>query len=294
MTSVPFLKGHGTGNDFVLLPDHDASRFGPSLDPATVRGLCDRRRGIGADGVIRIVRAAALATSEPRPAVWFMDYRNADGSLAEMCGNGIRVLVRHLLQAGLVDPAAATVAIGTRAGTLSVAVRPDGDLSVDMGPPRPGLSGPRVEVEHPAVSGPGTAVAMPNPHAVVPVADLDAVGALLAAPQVRPSLLFQQGTNVEFVQRLSGDHLRMRVWERGVGETQSCGTGVCAAAWVAMQDDARNGMREAVGDAQVTYRVDVPGGTLHVTRDETGSLHLCGPAVIVADGTVDLDALPAM
>jgi diaminopimelate epimerase len=281
MTSVPFLKGHGTGNDFVLLPDHDASRFGPSVDPVTVRRLCDRRRGIGADGVIRVVRSAALPAAEPGSADWFMDYRNADGSPAEMCGNGIRVLARHLLQAGLVDPSVTPLAIATRAGTRSVLVCADGDLSVDMGPARPGLSGTRVDVGHPAASGPGTAVAMPNPHAVVEVGDLAAVGPLAAAPRVRPAQVFPEGANVEFVQRVSVHHLRMRVWERGVGETQSCGTGVCAAAWVAM--------REA--DAPVTYRVDVPGGTLHVTQDETGSLHLRGPAVIVAEGSVDLAAL---
>jgi diaminopimelate epimerase len=279
---VPFVKGHGTGNDFVLLPDHDGSRYGDRVDPAFVRAICDRRRGIGADGVIRVVRAGSPGLpSDPR-AEWFMDYVNADGSIAEMCGNGVRVFVRHLVQAGQVR-ASSSVPVGTRAGTVLVEVHDDGDLTVDMGPPRPGLSGRAVRVDHPAVVGGGTAVAMPNPHAVVEVSSLEAVGALTAMPELDPPAAFPDGANVELVVRAGPAHLRMRVWERGVGETLSCGTGVCAAAWVAMrQDGAPPGSR---------YTVDVPGGRLWVTTDDRGSLLLRGPAVLVAEGTVHARAV---
>ena len=281
--SVPFLKGHGTGNDFVLLPDHDGARYGHRVKADLVRALCDRRQGIGADGVIRVVRADAPGLPPSDGAEWFMDYVNADGSVAEMCGNGVRVLARHLVSAGLVGPREATVPVGTRAGTLPVTVEPDGEMTVDMGPARAELSGHQVEVDNPAVTGPGVAVAMPNPHAVVPVGDLAAVGELTASPGLRPANLFPLGANVEFVVRTGDRHVQMRVWERGVGETQSCGTGVCAVAWVAMRQDA--------AEPGTTYTVDVPGGRLWVTQDDTGSLHLKGPAVIVAQGSVEVSAL---
>jgi diaminopimelate epimerase len=286
----PFLRGHGTGNDFVLLPDHDGTRYGRALDPRLVRALTDRRRGLGGDGVIRVVRTSVLQASgaiapaeAPEPAAeWFMDYVNADGSTAEMCGNGIRVLVRHLIDACLVD-AEGPLPVGTRAGVLSVTSRPDGTLSVDMGAPDPRLSGHPVDVVLPGLRARGTSVAIPNPHAVVGVADLDALGPLSSLPQVTPAVLYPHGTNVEFVVRRGPGHVAMRVWERGVGETQSCGTGVCAVAWVAMREDGAG--------PGTTYRVDVPGGTLHVTAGQDGRLALRGPAVVVAHGEVDLDAL---
>ena len=284
--TVPFLLGHGTANDFVLLPDHDAGRFGAQLDAGFVAAVCDRRRGIGADGVIRVVRTESLRGAgaevpEVGGTEWFMDYRNADGSVAEMCGNGIRVLVLHLVEAGLVDPDR-PVPVGTRAGVLTVAVEPDGALTVDMGPPLPGLTGADVGVAFGAWTGSGTGVAMPNPHAVVAVEDPDIVP-LDAVPLLSPPELYPDGGNVEVVARVAPGHLRMRVWERGVGETMSCGTGVCAAAWVAMRADASPPGRP--------YRVDVPGGTLTVTASEDGHLHLRGPAVVVAEGRLDPDTV---
>lgn len=279
---LTFVKGHGTGNDFVLLPDHDGSLYGERVDPALVRGLCDRRRGIGADGVIRVVRTGSPGLPEAPGTEWFMDYVNGDGTLAEMCGNGVRVLVRHLVDAGLAS-ATQPVPVGSRAGTRLVQVLDDGDLLVDMGEARSPLSGETVHVDAVSVRGPGTAVAMPNPHAVMPVGDLAALGRLRGAPTLLPSGLFPDGANVEFVVREGPHHLRMRVWERGVGETMSCGTGVSAAAWVAMREDD--------APAGETYTVDVPGGRLWVTRDDQEHLHLRGPAVIVADGTFAPDSV---
>jgi diaminopimelate epimerase len=283
LAAMPFAKGHGTGNDFVLLPDHDGSRYGERVPSRLVIDLCDRRRGIGADGVIRVVRTGVLGLPRAPGTTWFMDYLNADGTIAEMCGNGVRVLARYLLEEGLVSDEEAGVPIGTRAGVLTVRTAPEHTLTVDMGPARDGLSGATVTSSHPAVTGPGVAVAMPNPHAVLPVESLEAVGVLDRAPEVRPAELFPDGVNVELVERRGPDALAMRVHERGVGETLSCGTGVCAAAWVAMrEDEAQPGS---------TYTVDVPGGRLWVTEDDAGSLHLRGPAVIVARGTITPGAI---
>jgi diaminopimelate epimerase len=214
-----------------------------------------------------------------------MDYVNADGSVAEMCGNGIRVLARHLVDAGLAD-ATAPLAIGTRSGELTVTPEPDGTLTVDMGAPAD-ASGAAVHVRLDAVDASATVVAVPNPHAVVLGGDLPTdlalLGRLDGPPSFAPAHTFPHGANVEVVVRRGPRHIALRVWERGVGETQSCGTGVCAAAWVAMRaDGAGAGQR---------YQVDVPGGTLHVTMRADGHLLLRGPAVVVAEGVVHPRAL---
>jgi diaminopimelate epimerase len=258
-----FIKGHGTENDFVLLPDADVP-----LTPELVRGLCDRRAGIGADGVLRVER---------RADGWFMDYRNADGSVAEMCGNGIRVFARHLVDAGLAEPG--PLPILTRAGVRTVEVPASGDVTVEMGVPA------ALEAS-PVVDGlPGTAVSMGNPHVVVEIADLDelAVLDLTRPPAVRPTL--PDGQNVEYVVRRGPRSLAMRVHERGVGETRSCGTGVCAAVVAAVAWSGGDGLDDP-------WTVDVPGGRLTVTWLSAGPVLLSGPAVLVARGEVDPDALP--
>jgi diaminopimelate epimerase len=255
------VKGHGTENDFVVLPD------APPLDPETVRALCDRRAGIGADGVLRVDR---------RDGGWFMDYRNADGSVAEMCGNGIRVFGRYLVHAGLAEPG--TLPIGTRAGIRTVQVPPEGDVTAEMGAPL------ALEAA-PAVDGlPGTAVSMGNPHVVVELPDLAALDALDLArpPDVRPAL--PDGQNVEWVVRRGPRLLAMRVHERGVGETRSCGTGVCAAVVAAVAWSGGEGLDDP-------WTVDVPGGRLSVTWLSAGPVLLSGPAVLVAEGEIDLAAL---
>jgi diaminopimelate epimerase len=251
---IRFVKGHGTENDFVLLPDLPAAE----LTPEAVRALCDRRAGLGADGVLRVGR---------EDGGWFMDYRNADGSVAEMCGNGVRVFARYLVQAGLETPGAFTV--GTRAGAKRVVVPPSGEVSVDMGVPE-------VLAATPAVAGTkGLALSMGNPHVVVPVDDLAALD-LSVPPLVEPPL--PTGQNVEFVVRTGSRALAMRVHERGVGETRSCGTGVCAAV-VATVLAGGEGRGEP-------WTVDVPGGRLTVTWAD--SVTLTGPAVLVAAGEVSL------
>jgi diaminopimelate epimerase len=265
-----FAKGHGTGNDFVILPDPDDQL---ELTADTVAWICDRHRGIGGDGILRVVRATADQGAE-----WFMDYRNADGSLAEMCGNGVRVFARYLLEAGLAS--GPELPIATRAGLRVVREEPDGQFTVDMG-------GARVTGEGSVQLGrerlDGLAISVGNPHLAC-VVDAPVAGFDLAAP--RP--LRGDEVNVEVV-RITGDHeLEMRVHERGSGLTLSCGTGAVAAAVAAAV---------TVGDWRAEldrpWRVVVPGGRLTVTPSATVSL-LTGPAEIVATGELSRGAEPAM
>jgi diaminopimelate epimerase len=261
---VRFLKGQGTENDFVLLPDGVPAG---GLDADTVRSMCDRRRGIGADGVLAVVRVAARAEDDPR---WFMDYRNADGSLAEMCGNGIRVFARYLVDSGLEEPG--ELRIDTRAGVKEVTVPITGDVTVGMGPATK-LADAKAHLAGRWWAGTGWS--MGNPHLVVsdadvPLATLD----LTAAPQIDPPAAFPDGVNVEIVEPAGDRHIRMRVYERGVGETRSCGTGACAAAVAVM----------AARGERTSYDVDVPGGRLAVAWGEDGEVSLTGPAVLTFSG----------
>ena len=296
-------KGHGTENDFVLVDDRDGSL---DLTPALVRALADRRAGLGADGVIRLVACTALAEgaaslAEDASASWFMDYRNADGTTAEMCGNGVRVVARFAERLGLWDGSAPLV-LGTRAGVRRVTRLVDplgGDAAwyaVDMGRWQlPGgtaaaAAGMDAEVLVPGldVARPALSVDLGNPHTVLALADereLEAAD-LTRAPGVVP--VPPSGTNVELVVPLGEStmpdgevvgRVRMRVHERGVGETRSCGTGACAAA-LAVRTWAGAG-------APDTWVVDVPGGQVRVRVLPAGHVELAGPAVLV--GEVDLD-----
>lgn len=271
MPEYAFLKGHGTENDFVLLPDLDGSVHGelsPQQMAERVRALCDRRAGIGGDGVLRVLR---------RDDGWFMDYRNSDGSLSEMCGNGIRVFARYLVEEGLAD-AAQPIPVDTRDGVKLLTV--EGDLvTVDMGTPK--LLGETV-VGVGLRSWPARHVDMGNPHAVAFVSSLDDAGTLLDPPAHDPGT-YPDGVNVEFVVRRGDRHVALRVHERGSGETRSCGTGACAVMVAAA---AADGLRPDSTD--VAYRVDVPGGTLTVTWTVDDRVLLTGPAVIVARGTTAL------
>jgi diaminopimelate epimerase len=272
--AYPFLKGHGTENDFVLLPDHDGSVHG-DLSADRVRALCDRRAGIGGDGVLRVIRTTALEAGRGQEAEWFMDYRNSDGSVSEMCGNGIRVFALHLVQEGLADPTR-PIPVATRAGVKVLTLRDDGLVTADMGTPK--VLG-ETEVSVPGHSWPARHVDVGNPHAVAFVEDLDQAGPLLAPPAHDESL-YPEGVNVEFVVRRGAGHVAMRVHERGSGETRSCGTGACAVMVAAVVADG--------APRDTAYRVDVPGGTLSVTWTADDRLLMTGPAVLVARGTTDL------
>ena len=282
---LPFLKGHGTENDFVIIPDPEGRL---ELSAAAVARLCDRRAGIGGDGVLRVVRSAAHpeAAAMAGEAEWFMDYRNGDGSIAEMCGNGVRVFARYLERAGLA--AAGDLAIATRAGIRHVhlgkpaADGTPGDITVDMGPAA--LPGGEVTVTVGDRSWPARNVNMGNPHAVAFVADLAHAGDLLRAPAVAHAAVYPEGVNVEFVVDRGPRHVALRVHERGAGETRSCGTGACAVMVAAAR---RDGLDPRAAGAPVTYTVDVPGGRLVITERPDGGVEMTGPAVIVAEGVID-------
>jgi len=286
-----FTKGHGTGNDFVLIADPDGSL---DLTPEQIQGICDRRFGVGADGIIRAVRSANLAAgaaalAEDDTAEWFMDYWNADGTVSEMCGNGIRVYTRFLLEQGLAELAPGeTLPIGTRSGVRDLQRNATG-YQVDLGRWRLEPGETLVRAKNLAVARPGLGINVGNPHIVVALADADELESadLTFIPQLDPEPA--DGANVEFV--LPHDPLvvdgvgriRMRVHERGSGETLSCGTGAVAAA-LATRHWAGAG-------APNQWRVEVPGGVLGVRMFPTEDgehVSLSGPAELVFDGTLHL------
>lgn len=278
-SQIAFLKGHGTENDFVIVPDPDNAL---SLPADVVARLCDRRAGIGGDGLLHVVRSAAHpeARDMADAAEWFMDYRNADGSIAEMCGNGVRVFAHYLQRAGLVEEGDLTVA--TRGGPKRVHLAKNGDITVSMG--RALLPEESATVSVGDRSWPARNVNMGNPHAVAFVDDLDHAGDLNTAPPVSPGTVYPDGVNVEFVVDRGPRHVGMRVHERGSGETRSCGTGACA---VAVATARRDGADPARTGLPATYRVDLPGGTLVITEHPDGAIDMTGPAVIVAEGVID-------
>ncbi|WP_127793160.1 diaminopimelate epimerase [Agromyces sp. LHK192] len=286
-----FTKGQGTGNDFVLFADPEGDS---ELTPTRVRAVCDRRFGVGADGVIRAVRSANLdagegSLAEDRDAVWFMDYWNADGSVSEMCGNGVRVFTSYLLDQGFADiPPGGELAIGTRAGVKRVSRSVNG-FQVDMGRWRLDGSDPLVRARELPVARPGLGIDVGNPHVVVALADDDELDGLDLGyvPILDP--VPAAGANVEFVvpaEPLVEDgvgRIRMRVHERGSGETLSCGTGAVAAA-LAVRHWAGSG-------APNDWRVQVPGGVLGVRMfqaDDGEHVALSGPAELVFDGVLSL------
>jgi diaminopimelate epimerase len=286
-----FTKGQGTGNDFVLFSDPEGDT---DLTPTQVAAVCDRRFGVGADGVIRAVRSknlddGAAALAENRAAVWFMDYWNADGTVSEMCGNGIRVFTKYLLDQGLAELGPGeSLPIGTRAGVRTVS-RSAGGFQADLGTWRLGGGEPLVRAKNLPVARPGLGIDVGNPHIVVALADdaeLDGLD-LAYLPILDP--VPEAGANVEFV--VPADPLvdegvgriRMRVHERGSGETLSCGTGAVAAALA---------VRHWAGAGEPNdWRVQVPGGVLGVRMfeaDDGEHVVLSGPAELVFDGVLTL------
>jgi diaminopimelate epimerase len=277
---VRFAKYEATGNDFVMIVDLDDVR---PCTPEEAAALCDRRFGVGADGLIRVVRG--------RDAALFMDYRNADGSTAEMCGNGVRCVAALARDAGLIDMEAFDVA--TLTGIHRVELRADGPISVEMGTPAFAKSaipmrGPAWEtfLGEPLDIGGGvtvkaSALSMGNPHLVLLVEDdPDRFHVAHIGPALERLEMFPEGTNVEFA-HVTPDAILARVWERGSGETMACGSGACAVAVAANE----------AGLAPARTMVRFPGGDLEVERREDGVVVLIGPASRVFEGVVDLDAL---
>lgn len=291
---LSFTKGHGTGNDFVLFLDAEGEI---NLTPAQIAKICDRHFGVGADGLIRVVKSAnlmagAASLAEEPQAIWFMDYYNADGSTAEMCGNGTRVFARYLTEKGLVELGDGdTLSIGTRAGVKDLQRNMAG-FAVDLGRWKLEPDEFLVQAHDIEVARPGQGINVGNPHIVVALAsasellDLD----LTKAPVINPHP--QHGANVEFVVpadpmiKNGVGSIQMRVYERGVGETLSCGTGIVAAA-LATRHWAGPG-------APNQWQVTVPGGVLGVrmfATEDGEHIGLSGAAELVFEGQIDLDAL---
>ena len=289
--TIHFTKGHGTGNDFVLFADPDGQI---DLSAAQLAAMADRHVGVGGDGVIRAVRSRSLpegaaALAEDDSAEWFMDYHNADGSPSEMCGNGIRVFARYLVDNGLAELGPGeTMVIGTRGGVRDVQGNRSG-YQVDLG--RWSLDGtePLVRAKNLQVARPGLGINLGNPHVVVALASAEELDSadLSFIPILDPEA--PEGANVEFVvpmEPLVTDgvgHIRMRVHERGSGETLSCGTGAAAAALATRY--------WAGAGAPNQWRVEVPGGTLGVRMFATQDgehVALSGPAELVFEGDLSL------
>jgi diaminopimelate epimerase len=280
---VIFAKGHGTQNDFVLLPDLAAEL---ALTPAAVTALCDRHRGLGADGLLRVTTAGAVLAAgvlERLPdgvsaGDWYLDYRNADGSVAQMCGNGVRVFAHYLRASGLEtrDEFVIGSLAGPRPVTLHRVGATDADVTVDMGKAN------RLGAGEATIGGlrfAGIAVDVGNPHlaCVDPQLTAETLAALdVAAPVTFDRARFPDGVNVEILTPPTGGAVSMRVHERGVGETRSCGTGTVAAAVAALAH---------TGADTGTLTVRVPGGEVVVTITEATS-YLRGPSVLVARGEV--------
>lgn len=276
-----FAKYQGIGNDFVMLADpSDRLELGSRM----VRALCDRRFGIGADGVIRVA-------SSTEGGDFFMDYVNSDGSVGEMCGNGIRCLAVFARAEGLTDKD--ELRIETRAGLKVVTMTGDGRVRVDMGPPifDPASIGvdhrgtdalhAKVELNEQVIEA--ACVSMGNPHAVLFHDDPQAAPVTTLGPAIEKHAMFPRGTNVEFMRVDSSDHVTMRVWERGAGETLACGTGACAVAVVARQ----------LGGADPKMTVSLAGGDLEIewqgSLDVEAPVFMTGPAIAVFEGEIDLD-----
>jgi diaminopimelate epimerase len=290
VTTLHFTKGHGTGNDFVVFADPDGLI---DLSAAQMAAIADRHFGVGADGILRAVRSAnlpdgAAALAEDESAEWFMDYHNSDGSVSEMCGNGIRVFTRFLVDNGLVELGKGeTLAIGTRGGVRDVQGNADG-YQVDLG--RWSLDGgePLVRAKNLSVARPGLGINVGNPHVVVALASDEELESadLSYIPMLDPEPA--AGANVEFVVpadplvKNGVGQIRMRVHERGSGETLSCGTGAAAAA-LATRHWAGAG-------APNQWRVEVPGGVVGVRMFPTEDgehVALSGPADLVFEGALE-------
>ena len=279
---IAFSKMHGLGNDFIVIDDTAQVLDFTSAD---VRWLCDRNFGIGADGLI-LVRPSTTDQAD-----FFMHYFNADGSTAEMCGNGIRCFAKYLVDHDLLADDADSVRVETLSGVMSITLTRDDAgymhaATVDMG--EPVLSPSEIPttidtdqvfdypIETPYGTFDITAVSMGNPHAILWVDDLDNAPVDTVGPAIENNPIFPNKTNVEFAQAVGGDLIRLRVWERGVGETLACGTGACATLVAATLGCVAG--REAV--------IALKGGELIIRWHEDGHIYMTGPATEVFEGTI--------
>ncbi len=265
---LSFTKMQGAGNDFVVI---DATRQPFALSPEQLRRLGDRRFGVGCDQIL-VIEPSLEAGIDFRYRI----FNGADGSEVEHCGNGARCFVRYCVDKGLTTQT--EIRVRTVNAVLTLQVAGDGRVRVDMGPPifEPARV-PFIPGDVPLLQG-AAVLSMGNPHAVLRVDDVDAADVGRIGPQVQALSAFPQGVNVGFLQVQDRGHVRLRVYERGAGETLACGTGACAAVVA--------GIRAGWLDGAV--EVQARGGQLRIEWDGTGSVFMTGPAETVFDGEITL------
>jgi diaminopimelate epimerase len=288
MTTLPFSKYHGLGNDFILVDNRAQAE--PMVTPEQAVALCDRNFGIGADGVIFVL------SSSDSDADYGMRIYNSDGSEPEMCGNGIRCLAKFIADLEAKDDQAKTLPhtyrIHTLAGIIRPELQPNGQVTVDMG--EPGLLAKEIPttlvaenekvIDQPLLCAGKTwqvsCVSMGNPHCITFVEDLQAIALAEIGPQFEHHPAFPARINTEFVQVVRPDYLKMKVWERGAGATLACGTGTCALVVAAVLNNQC--------DRKVT--VELPGGNLEIEWAESNRVFMSGPATLVFSGEASVEA----
>ncbi len=291
MTTLPFSKYHGLGNDFILVDNRASDE--PMVTPEQAVDLCDRNFGIGADGVIFVLPKTG---SEKEQTDYTMRIYNSDGSEPEMCGNGIRCLAKFIADLEEKDgnkrSLPHTYSIHTLAGTIRPELKPDGQVTVDMG--EPGLlakeipttladDGDKAIDKTLTIDGKDwqvSCVSMGNPHCITFVEDVDAVPLAEIGPKFENHKAFPARINTEFVEVVRPDYLKMKVWERGAGPTLACGTGACALAVATVLN----------GKCDRKVTVELPGGNLEIEWAESNRVYMTGPATLVFSGNAFVDA----
>lgn len=264
-----FYKYHGTGNDFIIIDNRDKSFDIKNTEK--IRLLCDRRLGIGADGLI------LMENSEK--ADCFMNYFNADGTLAEMCGNGVRCLAKFFLE----QTNSREISIDTRAGIKKIICNEDETFSVDMGLPifsHTDFPNETKTIENILFNF----VSMGNPHAVAQVNNLEEINIKILGPKIENNKIFPNKINVEFIEKITDNHFKVKVWERGCGETLSCGTGASAIFSIIEKIHLRYGVDDKILK-EIT--LEFPGGKLFLSKNEKGHVILRGPATFVFKGEIN-------
>lgn len=257
-----FYKYHGAGNDFIMIDNLDHNF---SIDAQKIKLLCDRHFGIGADGLILL--------ESSKTADCFMNYYNADGTLAEMCGNGVRCTAKFFIEQ--TKSKLKELSIDTRAGIKKVICNPDQNFSVNMGVP--------IFSHTDFPKGPITLenivfnfVSMGNPHAVGMVKNLSKIDISQIGPKIENDSHFPNKINVELVEKVSQNHFKVKVWERGVGITLACGTGACAVYAILKKEN------KSMGEITLEF----PGGNLYLSDNKKGEIILRGEATFVFKGEI--------
>lgn len=261
---LTFHKYNGAGNDFIMVNNLNGKI---NLDKDYIKFICDRHFGIGADGLI------LLETSDK--ADCFMNYYNSDGTLSEMCGNGVRCTAQYFLEQ--TNTKNKELNIDTRAGVKNIKINDDDTYSVNMGVPvfkHEDFPSGELNIEGLTFE----CVSMGNPHAVTIVKDLNDIDIKNTGPKVEVNSNFPNKINVEFVQKVSYDYFKVKVWERGCGATLACGTGACAVYSIL---STRQGLVE-----NKEIILEFPGGNLYLSENDKGEIILRGPATFVFEGKI--------